>query len=150
MTASYLPLQPMAEGLMAVLGVDATLRGLMGQGWIGTDLPQDPVFPCLWIEIWNAEQAGGFGTRPGSGALPLLTVRFHVFSTYRGWTEANGIMARVLALVAAPGALAVAGYTVCGDEGFHDAVTPLPDEALNGVKCKELVSEHRWFVEEQA
>lgn len=150
MTASYLPLQPLAEALIAVLSVDSTLRGLVGDGWIGTDLPQDARFPCLWIEMWNGQQFGGMGTRPGNGALPELTVRFHVFSTYRGWTEANGILARVLALVSAPGALTVAGYAVCGNEGFHDAATPLDDQEMNGVKCKELVSEHRWYLEEAA
>lgn len=142
----YCPLAPVADAVYAVLATDATLEGL-APGGVFAEVPPDPSYPFVWIECSEDQQHGGMGTKPGVGALPEIDLRVHVFqSDYGTLREAQIVMSRVIALLADPPA--VEGYI--NSVIFHDRTIPLADEELNGVRVKELVSMHRWFVEEVA
>lgn len=140
---SYTPLVPVSEAIYGVLVADATLQALI-PGGAQTDVPEDPTYPFLWIEILEQQQFGGFGTKPGLHTLPELAVRFHAFSQFRGMAECHVIIARVLALMADPPVVAGHGSWAI----FHDQTLPLPNQELNGVKVQEMVSMHRLYVEE--
>lgn len=145
--ATYSPIQPVSEALFAVFQ-DATLLAL-AIGGAQTDVPEDPTYPFLWFEVLEQDQRGGFGTKPGVGALPEIGLRLHAFdiaNSVEGWVTCQRIIARAKALVADPPT--VSGYSSWAI--FHDETHPLPDQILNGVKVKELVSMHRLYVEEQA
>jgi len=107
------------------------------------DVPQPVTFPFLWYEV-RETFSGGLGTKPGS-ALGFWDVdlRVHVFSTYAGWKEAQAILAAAVTALVSP--VSVTGMTM--HAVFHDASVSLPDELINGVKCKELVQLARLYVE---
>src|SRR5438046_7581385 len=104
MAPSYCLLAPVSEAVFGVLQGDATLSSLL-PGGVQTDVPEDPSYPFLWVEILEQQQFGGFGTKPGAGALPELEIRLHVFSQFPGWAQAQTIVARAIALVADPPAV---------------------------------------------
>jgi len=138
------PLEPVAEALYAVFQ-DATLLALLAGG-AHSDLPQDPTYPCLWFELRENGQYGGFGTKPGDDTLPELELRVHVFSPYQGGREAQRAMTRAIQLIADPPTDTSERYYLWAI--FHDQTIPIPDAEMNGVKVHELVSIHRLYVEE--
>jgi hypothetical protein len=143
--ASFCPLSPVADAVYALFLLDAQLTAL-APGGVQTDVPADPVYPFVWFEVSEPDQHGGFGTKPGHGALPEVTLRVHVFQSDGGtMRDAEAVIARAIALLADPPV--VEGYASCAI--FHDQTIPLPDEELNGVKVKELVAQFRFYVEEQ-
>lgn len=147
---AYSPLQPVSEALFALFQ-DATLQGL-ALGGVQTDVPEDPTYPFLWIEVIEQDQRGGFGTKPGVGALPEIGIRLHAYdiaTSLEGWPTCQRLLARAVALLSATDALTITGYRVCGTEPFYDQTIPSPDSALNGVKVKELVALYRLYIEEQ-
>lgn len=145
---AFTPLAPVADALYAVLITDPTLQAL-APGGVFADVPPDPSYPFIWIEVSETAQRGGLGTKPGRGALPEVEIRLHVFQGDFGtMRDAQLVMARAIELVTADNALTVDGYRVCGTEPFHDATIPLADEELNGVKVHELVAMFRLYVEE--
>jgi len=140
----FTPLAPVADGVYAALALDATLQSL-APGGVFADVPADPAYPFIWIEVSETEQRGGFGTKPGQGALPEVELRVHVFQSDGGTIrDAQLVMERVIALLADPPT--VAGYTTCAI--FHDTTIALAAEELNGVKVHELVALFRLYVEE--
>jgi len=147
MAPTYSPLGPVSACFYGLLSSDQALNTLLAGG-VRTDVPESPQFDFLWIEVLESQQFGGLGTKPGVGALPEVEIRLHVFSAYAGATNAHAAIARAIALVSATDVLVVNGYKVAGQEPFHDATLPLHDQELNGVKCRELVSMHRLYVEE--
>lgn len=148
MTSTYTPIDVVAEAIYGLLSSDATLLAL-AVGGVFTDVPPSPSFPFLWIEVLESQQLGGFGTKPGQGALPEIEIRLHVFSEYQGMGELAKIVRQAMALLYVDNAIVVTGYKVCGTVPFHDGAIPLNDELLSGIKVKELVSRHRLYIEEQ-
>lgn len=143
---SFCPLGPVAEAVYGVLIVDQTL-GQLAPGGVFGDIPPGPnTYPFIWFEVMEDQQHGGFGTKPGQGALPEIDLRVHVFQgDNRTMRDAEAVMARVIALLADPPP--VTGYASCAI--FHDQTIPLPFEELNGVPVLELVARFRLYVEEQ-
>lgn len=140
----FTPLAPVSDALYALLFTDATLGTLAGGG-VHVDVPADPAYPFVWIEVSEPTQHGGFGTKPGLGAFPEVELRLHVFQGDGGTVrDSQLVMERVIALLADPPA--VAGYA--SHAIFHDSTIPLADEELNGLKVHELVAQFRLYVEE--
>lgn len=140
---SYSALSPVAAGVFAVLNVAALTA--LAPGGIGDDIAQGTGYPFVLVEL-NEKAMGGFGTKPGLGMLPEIDLRVHVFSQFQGWSEAQAVMATVLQLLADPPT--VSGFASWAI--FHDRTIQLADEAIAGVKVKELVALFRLYVEEGA
>lgn len=140
------PLQPLSEAIFGVLQ-DATLLALL-PGGVQTDIPENPSFPLLWVELIESAQRGGFGTKPGTHTLPEIEIRLHLYSQFEGMSEAHGILSQAIAVLSATNALVVTGYRVCSTEPFHDSTMPFRDELLNNIKVHEFVSSHRIYLEE--
>lgn len=137
---STLALSPVSAAVYGVLSGDATLSALVG-GRVYDDVRQAAAFPFLWYEVRERE-ARGFG----GGGLPEVELRVHVFSSYRGPKEAQDILDRVLVLLKDQ-PLTVSGFDHCGRVVFYEESVLLPDEEVNGVKCRELVGLFRLWVE---
>ena len=120
---------------------DATLQGLTTGGW-WDDVPQGAAFPFGWYELLTSTQARGMGT----GNLPQIDLRLHVYSEYAGLAQGQAVIDRAID-VFEDQPLTVSGFTFCG-RVFYDETIVLRDELINGVKCHELVSMFRLYVEE--
>lgn len=149
--AYVLPLTAVGDAVFALFQ-DAALNAL-ATGGVWTDVPQDPGYPFLWIEILQQTNYGGLGTKPGKGSMPGLTLRLHVFqSDYGTMRDAQVVMAKAIALLfddANP--LVVSGYTLCSGQPLPEIdMIPLPDEELGGIKVQELVANVDLIVEEIA
>jgi len=147
--AYVLPLTAVGDAVYAKFQ-DAQLLAL-AHGGVHTDVPPDPAYPFLWFEVFHQQNFGGLGTKPGRGSMPGVTLRLHVFqSDYGVMRDAEVVMAKAVGLLfdeAAP--LTIDGYTLCGGAPLPEIETiPLPDEELNGVKVKELVTHIELIVEE--
>jgi hypothetical protein len=135
-----LSLSHVAAAVYSTLNV-AALQALVG-GRIYDDIPQNPAFPCVWIEMFGEnDRQRGFG----GGALSELDVRVHVFSTATGSKEAQGIMAAVVGLLKDQ-SLTISGYAQCG-QVFYDQTVSFPHELIAGVKVREIVSLFRVYTE---
>jgi hypothetical protein len=144
------PLQPLSEAIYGVLQSTALLALLSSDpaGGVQTDIPENPVFPFLWVELIETRQRGGFGTKPGTKTLPEIEVRLHVYSQFAGDAEAHGILSQAIADLSVTDALVVTGYRMCTTEPFHDSTITSRDELLNNIKVHEYISSHRIYVEE--
>lgn len=145
------PLTAIADGVYALFQ-DATLLAL-ATGGVHTDIPPgDKTYPLLWFEVLHQGNQGGLGTKPGRGSMPVCTLRLHVFqSEYGTARDAQLMMAKAIELVFIPGAIALTGYTLAGNEPLPEIETiPLPFEELGGVKVSELVTNIDLIVEEIA
>ena len=134
----FLALSPVSAAIYTALNVAGVTA--LAPGGVHGDVPQPAVFPFVWFEVQERD-VRGFGT----GSLPEVALRVHAFSTYEGPYEAQTIIAKVIELLKDQ-ALTVAGYAQCGLV-FYDETVALPDEAINGVKCYELVALFRIYVE---
>lgn len=132
---------PVGAAVFAVLQ-DAALQSASG-GRVYGDVPEDPIFPFVLYET-DERDIRGFGT----GGLPEVTLRTHVYSTSRSKAEPNAINRQVVALLK-DAELTIAGYDQCGTV-FYDDTLSFPDEELDGVKCHEIVSNFRVYCEEMA
>lgn len=141
--SAFCSLSPVSAAVFAALNVPALTA--LAPGGVWDQLPQGTALPCVLLEAQEVQQLGGFGTRPGAGAIPELELRIHVFSQYEGFKQAQTVMAKVLELLP-PGALAVTGYRSHGP--FHEETVPLPDEVVAGVRVNELVARFHLYVEE--
>jgi hypothetical protein len=137
---AYSAASPVAEALYAVFQ-DAALQAAL-PGGMHDDVPGDPTYPFGWYEIPTENDVRGFGT----GGLPEVEVRVHIFSHFGGLAEAQAANRLVIGLLRDV-ALSVTGYTQCG-RVIHDGSRTLPDEELHGVKVHEVVSFFRIYVEE--
>jgi len=142
------PLLAVGDAVYALFVTDAGLTALT-PGGVQSDVPQDPSYPFLWIELLHQSNYGGLGTRPGQGSMPGLQLRLHVFqSNYGTMRDAQAVMARAIDLLF-DSPLEVDGYTVCSGTPLPEIETiPLPWEELNGVKVLELVTTLDLIVEE--
>lgn len=138
--STHLASSPVAEAIFAVLTLDATLDTLV-TGGVHDDLPQDPTYPCLWYELLAETDRRGLGT----GSLPEIELRVHVYSLYPGRREGQAIVDRVIAVLK-DAALTLTGWTQAGLV-FYDTTTALAMDEMNGVKVQELVASFRVYVE---
>lgn len=146
------PLLAMGDALYGLLAVDATLLGL-ASGGVHMDVPQDPNFPFVWIELRTDSDHSGFGSQPGRRSRPGIHLRVHVFqSEYGTVRDAQIVMGRVVDLLWNDQALLTAdGYEVfCGKPMPRADEILLADEILRGQKVQELVLMTDYIIEEAA
>jgi len=136
---AYLSLSPVSVGVLAALNV-AGLTALVGTN-IHDDVPQAPAYPFVWYEV-SEQDVRGFGMV----GLPEVELRVHCFSTYEGMKEAQAINQKVVELLRDQ-LITVTGYQQAG-RVFYDNTVSLPNELINGVKVREVVSLFRIYVEE--
>lgn len=125
-------LTPVAEAIYAALQTTAMDAALSG-GWHG-DVPPDYTLPFGWIEVFSERDLRGMGT----GELPEIDVRLHVFSDVGSRQQAQEAT-RVMKAILRDATLTITGYTQAGHLTFRETVA-LQDESLNSVKVHELVS----------
>lgn len=123
---------PVVEALYGLLQ-DATLQAAIG-GRLFDDIPEDTPRPNVLVEILSETDIRGFGT----GGLPELDVRTHVFSELGSLSEAQAINQQIVALLK-DATIAITGYVQCGTVVYRETVT-LRDQELNGLKVHEVVS----------
>ena len=149
MTTYVSPLLAVGDAIYSVLQ-DPVLTALV-PGGVQTDVPENPDYPFVWIEILHGANYGGLGTQPGRGSMPGINLRLHVFqSNYGTARDAQYLLAQAIALLfddAAP--LVADGYTICTGHPLPEIETiPLADQELNGVKVRELVANLNIVIEE--
>lgn len=132
-------LSPVSAAVFTLLNVQAILD--LAPGGIHDAVPQGVQFPFVFFEV-SDRQFGGFGTK----GLPEVEIRVHAYSTEEGMKQAQTIIDKAIELLEHQSP-AVAGYRTCSGI-FHDDDTPLPNEVINGVPCRELVAFFRIYVEE--
>jgi len=136
---THLALDPVSVAVYNALFVESLK--ILATGGISDDPGKNTTFPFIWYEVSERDVRG-----LGTGGLPEVTLKVHVFSQKPGMTEAQTIMRQVVALLRDV-ALTVSGYDHCG-RVFYDETVTFPDEILNNVKVHELVSSFRIYVEE--
>ena len=137
---SYSALSPVSAGIYTVLNVAALTA--LAPGGVCDDVAQSTGYPFVLYAV-HEERFGGFGTKPGTKQLPQIDLLVHVFSQFQGYSEAQGVMGKVMELLKDPPA--VSGYGSWAI--FHDETTNLGDQIIAGLKVKELVARFRLFVE---
>ncbi len=137
---SYSALAPVSAGVYAALNVVALTN--LALGGVGDDIAQKTGYPFVLFEV-HERAVGGLGTKPGVKQLPEIDLRVHVFSQYQGGKEAEGIIDKILQLLA--DAPAVSGYSSWAI--FHDETISLGDQVVAGVKVREWVVMLRLYVE---
>ena len=139
-------LVPATVGIFNVLNVAALLA--LVPGGVNSAVPQLAPRPYLYFELSNPTQRGGFGTYPGHRDVPELELRLHSISDQPNVTEGQAIVAQALALLYVPGALSVAGYTVCANQPMTDVqILNLGDQVIANVVVHEEVAILRLIVE---
>lgn len=139
---SYSALSPVSVGIYTALNVAALT--VLAPGGVGDDIAQSTGYPFVLYEVHETRE-GGFGTKPGTGTLPQIDLRVHVFSQFEGFSEAQAVMGKVIELLKDPPT--VTGYSSWAI--FHDETINLGDQIVAGLKVKELVGMFRLFVELQ-
>jgi len=134
-----LALSPVAVALYSTLNVASVTS--LATGGVYDDVPQPATFPFVLVDVQEREQRGF-----GMGGLPEVRANVHVYSTYESWSEAQSIAKACIALLK-DASLTVSGYAHCGLV-FYDDTMLIPNEQINGVKCKELIAQFRIYVEE--
>lgn len=145
MTTPLTAAEPVGEAIFGLLQ-DATLLAAVA-GRVVDSVPQDTPRPLLWYEIVMETDQRGLGT----GGLPEVEIRTHVFSDIGSLAEAQRINRLAVALLKDAGKdtpLVITGYTQCGSIVYHDTQT-LHDQELNGVKVHEVVSNYTLWAEQQ-
>lgn len=131
----YSALAPVAEAIFALLVADATLAAALPGGVHGI-LPTGVTYPCLWIELLTEGDLRGFGT----GEVPEVGVRTHVYSQHGSMSEAHEGN-RLAKGILRDATVTIAGYTQAGKMLFRPPTVVLDDEVLAGVRVHEIVSE---------
>jgi len=131
----YSALAPVAEAIFAVLVADAALASALPGGVHGS-IPQGATYPFAWIEVMTEGDLRGFGT----GEVPEVGVRTHVYSQYGSMSEAHegNRLAKGLLRDAT---VTIAGYAQAGVVTWRPPTVVLDDEVLAGVRVHEIVSE---------
>ena len=139
-----LSLSPVSAAVYTALSNTAALTALVSTR-IYDDVPQvvaESLFPFVWYEVREAN-LGPFGSS-ANGPLEV-ELRVHAFSTYAGAKQAQQIQDAVIGALKHT-ALTVTGWRQAGRIVYDDAAL-LPDEDINGLKCRDLVSRFRLWVE---
>jgi hypothetical protein len=124
----------------AAAAVYAALQSMSVAGGVQDAVPQTPTLPFVWYELQERDGRG-----LGTGFLPELELRVHVFSAVGTRREAQSLVDQVIDRLK-DATLQIEGYRQCGLV-FYDDTIPLLDEELNGVKVHELVSQFRIYAE---
>ena len=138
--ATSLSLGPVSVGVYTALNVSG-LTALVSTR-IYDDVPQAPTYPFVWYEASEPRDVRGMGT----GGLPEVELRVHVFSTYQGTSEGQAITKKVIELLKDQ-LLTVSGYAQAG-RVFYDSTQVFADQLIQGVKVREFVAQFRVYVEE--
>lgn len=144
--SAYFALGPASVAVFTALNV-SSLTSSLAPGGVHEVLPQGVTYPAVLFSLAEGRQLGGLGTKPGSGQLPEIELRVHVFDDYHGLKRCQAAMSEVVRLVTA-GPLTVSGYRFCGGETFYDDALPLRDEVVAGERVQELVANFRFYVEQ--
>lgn len=141
---SYSALSAVSVGVYTALNVAALLA--VAPGGVGDDIAQGTGYPFVLYEVNDDGPQGGFGTTtPGSlGAMPKIALRVFVFSTFQGFSEAQGVMAIVTQLLVTPPT--ITGYA-CWAIWKHETIS-IADSEIAGVKVKELTA--NWTLDIEA
>lgn len=142
MSPSYSALAPVSLAVFTALNVAAVTD--LAPGGVWQVVPQNTGYPFVLFAVSEAQQLGGFGTKPGVGQLPEIDLRVHVFSQQDNLSEAQAIIDVVLALLADPPT--VTGYGSWAI--FHDSTIDLGDQVVANVTVHEIVAQFRLYVEE--
>jgi len=146
---SYSALSPVSAAIYTALNVAALTDLLVApdgrNGGVSDVIPQGTPYPMVLFEVSDAAQVGGFGTKPGSGQLPEMDVRVHVFSQQTNLSEAQGILAKAIELLTDPPP-AVTGYSSWAI--FHDSTIDLGDQVIANITVHEIVATFRLYVEQ--
>ena len=144
MTPVYSPLEPVGDAVVGALLRDSMVTQLAAGG-VSTSVPENPTFQFVWVEVLHDGDEGGFGTTPGNGSAPTVTIRVHVFQGNHGTLrDCQRLAARVIAVLVDPPT--VAGYDVFAI--FHEATVPLADQELRGTVVTEIVAQFQLLLEE--
>lgn len=130
---------PVGEAIFGLLQ-DATLQASV-DGRVYDSIPQDTIRPCILYEVLGETDRRGMGT----GGLPELDLRTHVFSDVGSLSEAHSLNQSIVALLK-DAAITVTGYTQAGLVTYRETVT-LRDQELFGAKVHEVVSLFTVWVE---
>lgn len=137
----YSAASPVSQAVFAVQQAHAALVAA-AIGGIHDDVPQAPEYPFVWNEVLDESDVRGLGT----GGIPLIEFRTHVFSQFGGRAEAQELNRLIIgALKDQP--LAITGYEQAGTV-FYDNTISLSDEEIAGVKVHEIVSNFRIYARE--
>lgn len=139
---AYLSLDPVSAAIYTLLNVSG-LTSLVSTNGISDDIGQTVEFPFVCYEVSERDNRGF-----GSGELPEVQLRVHVYSTAEGQIEGQTITQKVIQLLKDQ-ALTVTGYNHCGLI-FYDETIYVGDELINGVKVKEWVAQFRVYLEKAA
>lgn len=120
---------------------DATFQAAIGGRWYD-DIPQDTPRPCGFHELLAEVDQRGLGT----GGLPELDLRTHIFSDVGSLSEAQSLNQQIVALLK-DAAITVTGYAQCGLIVYRETMV-LRDQQLDGVKVHEVVSTFTIWVEQ--
>ncbi len=131
---------PVSEAIYGLLQ-DSTLQAALG-GRLYDDVPQDVILPAALFVIATERDIRGFGT----GGLPEIEFRTHVFSQAFNQAEAQGLNQQIVALLK-DAAISPTGYAQCGRIVYRETI-PIPESQLNGVKVHEIVSNFTVWVEQ--
>lgn len=146
MTTTYSALSAVSAAVYTALNVAALLA--IAPGGINDAIPQPTIYPLVFFEVSNAKQLGGFGSSPGHNDMPECEVRIHAFSEQQNVSEAQAILNLAIGLIYAPGALTVAGYTVCANQPMTDLqILNLGDQVIANVVVHEEVTILRVIVQ---
>lgn len=143
---SYSAVAPVSLAVYTALNVPALTTS--APGGVGAVIPQGNVRPYVYFEVSNPIQRGGFGTWPGHGDLAELELRIHAISDQPNVSECQALLALAVGLIYQPGALTVAGYTVCANQPMTDVqLLNLGDQVIANVVVHEEVAILRLLVE---
>ncbi len=140
--SAYLALNPVSAAIVTVLNASSALLAL-APGGVHDQVREGASYPCIVLDVREAEELGGFGSRDGRGHFPRVELRVTVYSKYRGFAEAHGVMAKVHELLATP-------PTVSGYSSWYIVrreTVPIEDSIVAGQRVNELVSNYDLFVE---
>lgn len=138
---SYSALSPVSAAIYTALNVAALTD--LAPGGVSDVIPQNTAYPMVLFEVSEAQQMGGFGSKPGRKQLPEMDVRVHVFSQAQNLSEAQGILDVAIGLLA--DAPSVSGYSSWAI--FHDSTVDLGDQVVANITVHEIVALFRLYVE---
>ncbi len=133
--SAYLALNPVSAAIVTVLNASSALLAL-APGGVHDQVREGASYPCIVLDVREAEELGGFGSRDGRGHFPRVELRVTVYSKYRGFAEAHG------ALATPPTVSGYSSWYIVRRE-----TVPIEDSIVAGQRVNELVSNYDLFVE---
>jgi hypothetical protein len=128
MTGSYSALSPVSVGIYAALNVAALLA--LVPGGVDSVVPPITARPYLAFVLSKEREYGGFGTYAGHGDMAGLLLSLSAITDQENVSQGQAIIAMALSLLYQPGAIVVAGYTVCGRMPLPGDLNPVSGDTL--------------------